>query len=67
MMLFYWGQSELAMGKPGISQSTSRTQTTRRFSLVKHPKLMEICKEKDIAVEVCPISYVSQCYLDLYI
>ncbi|KAI0819073.1 Metallo-dependent hydrolase [Irpex lacteus] len=26
------------------------------FSLIKHPKLMEICKEKDIAVEVCPIS-----------
>ncbi|KAJ8079107.1 hypothetical protein PM082_013394 [Marasmius tenuissimus] len=26
------------------------------FSLVKHPKLMEICKERDIAVEVCPIS-----------
>ncbi|KAI0945708.1 hypothetical protein AcW1_001866 [Taiwanofungus camphoratus] len=26
------------------------------FSLVKHPRLMEICKERDIAVEVCPIS-----------
>ncbi|KAK7033986.1 hypothetical protein VNI00_012415 [Paramarasmius palmivorus] len=26
------------------------------FSLVKHPKLLEICKERDIAVEVCPIS-----------
>ncbi|CCM02237.1 uncharacterized protein FIBRA_04318 [Fibroporia radiculosa] len=26
------------------------------FSLVKHPKLMEICKEKKIALEVCPIS-----------
>ncbi|OCH95913.1 Metallo-dependent hydrolase [Obba rivulosa] len=26
------------------------------FSLVKHPKLIEICKERDIAVEVCPIS-----------
>lgn len=26
------------------------------FSLVKHPKLMEICREKDIALEVCPIS-----------
>ncbi|KZT07988.1 adenosine deaminase-related growth [Laetiporus sulphureus 93-53] len=26
------------------------------FSLVKHPKLMDICKERDIAVEVCPIS-----------
>ncbi|EPS97019.1 hypothetical protein FOMPIDRAFT_1129241 [Fomitopsis schrenkii] len=25
-------------------------------SLVKHPKLMEICREKGIAVEVCPIS-----------
>ncbi|EGN95556.1 hypothetical protein SERLA73DRAFT_186633 [Serpula lacrymans var. lacrymans S7.3] len=26
------------------------------FSLVKHPKLMEICREKRIALEVCPIS-----------
>ncbi|KAH7926643.1 Metallo-dependent hydrolase [Leucogyrophana mollusca] len=26
------------------------------FSLVKHPKLMEICREKGIAIEVCPIS-----------
>jgi len=26
------------------------------FSLIKHPRLMEICKEKSIAVEVCPIS-----------
>jgi len=26
------------------------------FSLIKHPKLMEICKERKIAVEVCPIS-----------
>ncbi|GBE89111.1 Adenosine deaminase CECR1-A [Sparassis crispa] len=26
------------------------------FSLAKHPKLIEICKEKDIAVEMCPIS-----------
>ncbi|OBZ69171.1 Adenosine deaminase CECR1-A [Grifola frondosa] len=26
------------------------------FSLVKHPRLMEICREKKIAVEVCPIS-----------
>ncbi|KAI0340075.1 Metallo-dependent hydrolase [Trametopsis cervina] len=26
------------------------------FSLIKHPHLMEICKEKSIAVEVCPIS-----------
>ncbi|KAJ3548159.1 hypothetical protein NM688_g5331 [Phlebia brevispora] len=28
------------------------------FSLIKHPKLIEICREKSIAVEVCPISYV---------
>jgi adenosine deaminase CECR1 len=27
-----------------------------RFSLVKHPKLMQICREKGIMVEVCPIS-----------
>lgn len=27
-----------------------------RVSLVKHPRLMEICKERDIAVEICPIS-----------
>jgi len=27
-----------------------------RFSLVKHPKLMEICREKGIALEICPIS-----------
>ncbi|KAJ7085837.1 hypothetical protein B0H15DRAFT_887607 [Mycena belliarum] len=26
------------------------------FSLVKHPKLMEICREKQILIEVCPIS-----------
>ncbi|KAF9555864.1 Metallo-dependent hydrolase [Agrocybe pediades] len=26
------------------------------YSLVKHPKLMETCREKGIAVEVCPIS-----------
>ncbi|KLO10537.1 adenosine deaminase-related growth [Schizopora paradoxa] len=26
------------------------------FSLVKHPKLIEMCKEKGIALEVCPIS-----------
>lgn len=26
------------------------------FSIVKHPKLMEICREKGIALEVCPIS-----------
>ncbi|KAJ7579114.1 hypothetical protein C8J56DRAFT_336847 [Mycena floridula] len=26
------------------------------FSLVKHPKLMQMCREKDIALEVCPIS-----------
>lgn len=28
-----------------------------RFSLVKHPKLLKICRERDIMVEVCPISY----------
>ncbi|RPD64538.1 Metallo-dependent hydrolase [Lentinus tigrinus ALCF2SS1-7] len=26
------------------------------FSLVKHPRIMEICREREIAVEVCPIS-----------
>ncbi|KAI0748685.1 Metallo-dependent hydrolase [Daedaleopsis nitida] len=26
------------------------------FSLVKHPKIMETCRERGIAVEVCPIS-----------
>ncbi|KAJ6597115.1 hypothetical protein DFH09DRAFT_1258787 [Mycena vulgaris] len=26
------------------------------FSLVKHPKLMETCREKQILIEVCPIS-----------
>jgi adenosine deaminase CECR1 len=26
------------------------------FSLVKHPELMKICKERDILIEVCPIS-----------
>ena len=29
-----------------------------RFSMIKHPKLMEIRKERKIAVEVCPISFV---------
>ncbi|KAF5373694.1 hypothetical protein D9758_000760 [Tetrapyrgos nigripes] len=26
------------------------------FSLLKHPKLIEMCKEREIAIEVCPIS-----------
>lgn len=26
------------------------------FSLVKHPKIMETCRERGIAIEVCPIS-----------
>lgn len=26
------------------------------FSMIKHPKLMEICKERKIPLEVCPIS-----------
>ncbi|KAL1743471.1 hypothetical protein HDZ31DRAFT_83400 [Schizophyllum fasciatum] len=26
------------------------------FSIVKHPKIMEICRERGICVEVCPIS-----------
>ncbi|KAJ7172253.1 hypothetical protein C8R46DRAFT_1085294 [Mycena filopes] len=26
------------------------------FSLVKHPKLMEMCRERNILIEVCPIS-----------
>ncbi|KAI0658813.1 Metallo-dependent hydrolase [Cubamyces menziesii] len=26
------------------------------FSLIKHPKLLEICREREICVEVCPIS-----------
>ncbi|KAF9015519.1 hypothetical protein BDQ17DRAFT_1295372 [Cyathus striatus] len=26
------------------------------FSIVKHPKLLDICREKNIALEVCPIS-----------
>lgn len=26
------------------------------FSLAKHPKLIDIVKEKEITVEVCPIS-----------
>lgn len=29
-----------------------------RFSLVKHPKLMQACREQGIMLEVCPISYV---------
>ncbi|KAI9571443.1 hypothetical protein HD554DRAFT_2076160 [Boletus coccyginus] len=31
-------------------------RTGHGFSLVKHPKLMAICREQKIAVEVCPIS-----------
>ena len=30
--------------------------TRIRFSLIKHPRLMELCKEQKICVEVCPIS-----------
>ena len=26
--------------------------------MIKHPKLMEICREQKIALEVCPISLV---------
>ncbi|KAL1677389.1 hypothetical protein EV122DRAFT_265877 [Schizophyllum commune] len=26
------------------------------FSIVKHPKIMEICRERQICIEVCPIS-----------
>ncbi|RPD66655.1 Metallo-dependent hydrolase [Lentinus tigrinus ALCF2SS1-7] len=26
------------------------------FSLYKHPRLMELCKEREICIEVCPIS-----------
>ena len=26
--------------------------------MIKHPKLMEICREQKIALEVCPISFV---------
>jgi adenosine deaminase len=33
-----------------------RVNDLDRFSLVKHPKLMQICREKGIMVEVCPIS-----------
>ena len=29
-----------------------------RFSIIKHPKVMEICREKGICIEMCPISYV---------
>ena len=36
----------------------TRSSAVGRFSLVKHPKLMKICREKEIAIEVCPISYV---------
>jgi len=32
------------------------TYPMARFSIVKHPKIMEICREKGIAIEVCPIS-----------
>ena len=27
-----------------------------RSSLIKHPRLIELCKEQNICVEVCPIS-----------
>ncbi|KAL7760883.1 hypothetical protein ACKLNR_007418 [Fusarium oxysporum f. sp. zingiberi] len=26
------------------------------FSIIKHPLLMQLCKEKNIAIEICPIS-----------
>ena len=26
--------------------------------MIKHPKLMEICRERKIPLEVCPISFV---------
>jgi adenosine deaminase len=26
--------------------------------MIKHPKLIEICREREIVLEVCPISFV---------
>lgn len=28
------------------------------FSITKHPKLLQLCRERGIAIEICPISYV---------
>ena len=32
---------------------------TTRFSIYKHPHLMDLCREKGICLEMCPISYAS--------
>jgi len=34
--------------------------------MIKHPKLMEICREQKIALEVCPISSVVSFTLPIY-
>ena len=61
-----WEPSELVTGE-GVSPCCSYTVLVsdfcfvvgdERFSMIKHPKLMEICKERKIALEVCPISFV---------
>lgn len=34
----------------------SMSDGASRFSLAKHPLLMQMCKERGVAIEVCPIS-----------
>lgn len=62
MTPFSWERSASVTGKHFRSRICVQGLINRalrgRFSLVKHPKLMEICKTKGIALEVCPISYV---------
>lgn len=51
------GTKRIGHGYVQLGQSVSKTDLAAcRFSLVKHPKLLEMCKERGIAIEVCPIS-----------
>ena len=63
MTLFSLERSGLGMGESHLLNMILifYERYTYRFSLAKHPKLIETCRQKGIAVEVCPISYVLRC------
>lgn len=52
------GTKRIGHGSVDLSNSCSSLLIFCSFSLVKHPKLIEIVKKKNITIEVCPISYV---------
>ena len=58
-MPFSWvpSASDTGMNLNHYETVSTRLTESTSFSLIKHPKLMQICREKNIAVETCPISY----------